>query len=447
MRVDLLNNRGRAVANGGKRNRIAGEFASGQYFIRVRRLKGDTRYTLTASASASAIDSPVPVPSPTPNPSPTPTPTPIDPGGTAGTERNLGTLASVQTIVETVGFTDDIDYYKFNLTQISDLNATLTGVTASTRLTLYYDTNGNGIVEGSDLSVLSDSANVSENADISTILPIGTYFIEVNYGSFSNATPYTLTLLPTPKPGNVSPDPNISTPFTIGTFPVTLTDLVGKVDGTDSYKFTLSQISDISVTLDGLSNPIRATLSFDANGNGVSDGNDIRVDSGSSSSTGNINFSQTLPTGTYFIDIEYASFNSSHTRYDLNVSQTPKPGNVLTDPNISNPLTVNGFPATFSDLVGKLDNSDYYKFTLNQQGNFNAVVTGLSNFIRLNLFRDTNGNNSVDNNDIRVDFDNGSSTDTANVGTTLAAGTYFIQVAYTGSFDEHTRYDLSMQLT
>ncbi|HAX85516.1 MAG TPA: VCBS repeat-containing protein, partial [Cyanobacteria bacterium UBA11370] len=54
---------------------------------------------------------------------------PSNPGNTLPTAYNIGTLTSPQTFTEFVGNADTVDYYKFSLTETSNVTLLTNGVT------------------------------------------------------------------------------------------------------------------------------------------------------------------------------------------------------------------------------------------------------------------------------------------------------------------------------
>jgi hypothetical protein len=101
--------------------------AAGIYYIGVKRLRGDTQYTLTTLASSvpPPIPTPTPTPTPIPPPTPTPTPTPIPPPTPTPTpirSSDLGILSGTSSLSNSVGKTSDPSFtkyrYRFELSQI-----------------------------------------------------------------------------------------------------------------------------------------------------------------------------------------------------------------------------------------------------------------------------------------------------------------------------------------
>jgi hypothetical protein len=187
------------------------------------------------------------------------------------------------------------------------------------------------------------------------------------------------------------------------------------------------------------------TLFYDANGNNQIDTNET-FNSVSGSGSQNATISTTFPQGTYFLELEYGGFNNS-TAYQLTLTQTPRPGNLPSDPgNSNNPRDLgrlSGTVPTQIDLVGELDDRDFYKFTVDQIGDFNANIGGLSNSVNMTLIYDANGNGLIDTTDPSTSS-SGSRSANGSISTPLAPGTYFIDLDYSDFTNFNTRYELNL---
>lgn len=426
----LLNNRGRLIAQsrkGGKKpEQIATDLDAGIYYVRVNRRSGDTNYRLRTSAFSNPLGI---------NP-------PLEPGNTLTTARDLGVLSSQQTIGDFVGTGDDADYYKFSLNQIQQLSATLTGTTERTALQIIYDANKNGVVDSGETAI---SASGTGNVSITKTLPSGNYFLKVGPSYFNgNPGQYQLTLTPTPDPGNVGTDPGntATTSYNLGSLSGTRTlkDYVGTIDEADWYKFSLSQISNISITLDRVSSyDARVSLIRDANNNGIFDSGELLTSKGN-----NYSLSTDLPTGNYFIVVERWNRTRDPGRYDLTLTTTANPGNLPTDPGSTTTTAYNlgslSGTRLVRDYVGMADELDYYRFSLNQARTFTATLSGVDRFeTRLSLVQDANSNGVYDAGELVTRISS-----TLSFTTSLSAGNYFIFVEPRNSTNDPGRYDMTL---
>lgn len=426
--VTLLNNSGVTIASSNQLKKlpesIATTLEAGTYYIRVNRRQGNTRYKLEITATT-------------------------EPGSSLESALDTGTLAGDATYQGSIGNANQADYYKLNLSQNSDFYASLNGLTVSTDLNLIVDANNNGFVDG-DERIATGYSFYSDNTAVSRTLPPGVYFVEVRTLS-SNSSSYSLTLSATAKPGNIPTDPGDSLTTAHNLSKISgkfiAKDLVGAIDQTDYYQFTLKQISEFSATLSRLSESVDIDLIFDANKNGFLDGKET-IAAGYGSTFGNDSISETLPPGTYLIRVESSSYNN--TIYDLNLSVVPKPSNLLFDPGSSLGKAYNlgalssgtlSSDRVVQDFVGTLDKADYYKFTLDKAGDFNATLSGLSDAVTIELVRDLNHNGLIDGNE-RIDYGNGSTSYNYPIATSLPAGTYFIEVE--PGYSTSTAYTLTL---
>jgi RTX calcium-binding nonapeptide repeat (4 copies) len=215
-------------------------------------------------------------------------------------------------------------------------------------------------------------------------------------------------------------------------------DITGSFDATDRlafYRFTLPQNSDFSLEFNGTS--LDARLIADVNSNGIVD---------NSESINGVfglreNFSEPLPSGTYFIQLQ--TFSTRANPYNFRIAVTPKPGNVSPDPGNSLlqalDLGLLSGQRSLKDYVGNLDELDFYKFTVAQNSNLGINITGESRTTPVSIIADRNLNGIVDSSEV---ISSRFSTQTS-LATSLTAGTYFIQVGQTvGTVT--TQYELTL---
>ncbi|MCY7332527.1 MAG: pre-peptidase C-terminal domain-containing protein [Pseudanabaena sp. CAN_BIN31] len=107
------------------------------------------------------------------------------------------------TFNDFVGNADPIDFYRFNLSNKSTLNLTLSNLSADADLQLIWDRNGNSVIDSSDETFSSRLSGTSQDS-ISRILESGSYFVKVFQGLASVNTNYTLNFLADLNWGTVS---------------------------------------------------------------------------------------------------------------------------------------------------------------------------------------------------------------------------------------------------
>lgn len=361
---------------------------------------------------------------------------PIDPGDDSNQAYDLGELLNSTTVKELVGSLDSGDVYKFHLSQSSALNANLSNLSRNTTLTLYFDRNGNGLADA-DEQVISNSGLKTTN--LSSDLPAGTYFMSVTNGeTTSGNTFYSLGFFATPQPSSLPTDPGDSSieAYDLGVLSTSkfAQELIGTLDETDFYKFSLNPNSGFNATLSNLKRPTNMTLYFDRNNNGLADGDEVVTSAYAWEETANLLLD--LPNGTYFLSVNNAdTYNGGNTRYTLALAQTPKPSNLSVDPasdsNQAYDLGTLTGTAIAQDYIGPLDNRDFYRFNVSQTRQFTATLNNSSRGSEIYLYADRNGNGFADSSEL-ISYASwyhpyyGSSSPT--ISTSLNAGTYFLLV-------------------
>jgi Ca2+-binding RTX toxin-like protein len=277
---------------------------------------------------------------------------------TLATANDLGILSSSTNIADVIGGTDPVTYYKFTISENSDISGSVDWATGSGRpafLRLVVDFNGNGLTENNErIQTLSAGADTS----FFQSLPVGTYYLEVDTDNFLTRN-YSIQLGATPKPGNVSPEPGATfgQAFDLGVLSAqrVLKDYIGRaIDPVDTYKFTLSQKTNIGNLINGTTENLRVFFASDTNGNGVYDSNET-IDSFGGGA--NATFSLTLEPGTYFLQVAQplGATSTYATQYELTLNPVPDfSGNdILT--GTSGADTLNGF-AGDDRLIGLAGN-------------------------------------------------------------------------------------------
>jgi hypothetical protein len=251
---------------------------------------------------------------------------------------------------------------------------------------------------------------------------------------------------PTPVPQG-EPGSNIATALDLGALPDLLnySQFVGKDDPNDFYRFTLQNNSDFSLVLGALSNGSNVYLIKDFNNNNQvdqGDGDVLTSDYGYSSDNGKIN--RALEAGTYYVRV---SNDSAGTNYDLRLGAASKPATTPSNPGntLNTALDLGSLSSSinFTDFVGKSDQEDIYRFTLNRNSDVELIVGAVSQGINLYLIKDYNNNGQINSGDGDIlDDDYGYSSSNAKINRALEAGTYYVRV----SNNEATNYDLRVNV-
>ncbi len=424
-------------ASGFSNGAVNTPLASGTYFVRVSNSSSSsTGYTLGITTTTAGIT------------------TPADPGNTLRTAFNIGSLPTVsnRSFRDFVGTTDQEDYYRFSLTSPSNLNLSLSGVNASTNLELIFDANNNGVYDSGE-RLSSGFASSFSNGAINTPLGTGTYFVRVATSLFNSNTTYTLgftTTAATTTP--IDPGSNLRTALNIGSLTTpsnrSFRDFVGTADQEDYYRFSLTSLSNLNLSLSGVNAFSNLELIFDANNNGVYDSGE-RLSSGFASSFSNGTINTPLAAGTYFVRVSTSS--SNNTAYSLTITTTAVATTTPVDPgnNLGAALNIGTFVSgsnrTLKDFVGSSDHNDFYRFTVTGSNRLNLSLTELSTGTYLQLVRDENSNGVYDTGE-ELDSVYASKFFSGSITTNLRAGTYFARI-YTDSATANTTYSLSISTT
>ncbi|MBF2029872.1 MAG: PPC domain-containing protein [Oscillatoriales cyanobacterium C42_A2020_001] len=354
---------------------------------------------------------------------------------TAGSDflsaRNLGTLTTPGTVSDFVGDADPSDLYRFNLSNTSDINLTLNGLSSDADLYLIQDLNQNGILDSAD--VLERSINFSNASESISVqgLTAGSYFIEV--AQYSGDTNYTLNYSAAPSDaGNT-----LSTASNLGTLTGrrVVNGSVSSTDLIDIYRFNTDAVSDVKLTLSGLSADADLYLIQDKNNNGLIDaGETLEYSVLSGASSESINLSG-LAVGNYFVAVDRYSGN---TNYTLTLEADSAGKSLITARNIG---TLTG-TRTINDFISEQDGTDYYRFNVTTAGSLTLRLDGMTADGDLYLIRDINNNGLVETNEIiAVSATDGTSSET--IFNDLTAGTYYVRV---NQYSGNTNYKLNLSM-
>jgi hypothetical protein len=150
---------------------------TGNYFIRIftDSSENNTNYTLGVTAT------------------PVLRTTPRDPGSTFSTAIDIGTLTTKRSFTDFVGSADRNDYYRFSISQTSNFNLSLTGLSSYADVELLMDSNNNGVYDSNE-KLYYTYGSAWSHGTIYKILEAGTYFIRVYTADFGDNTNYTVEM-------------------------------------------------------------------------------------------------------------------------------------------------------------------------------------------------------------------------------------------------------------
>ncbi|MDF5709637.1 MAG: PPC domain-containing protein [Nostoc sp. S4] len=246
---------------------------------------------------------------------------------------NLGTLGSTPVLQNnsTLTTTDTTDVFQFKITNTSNINLSLTDISAGDAdIQLFRDANNNGVLDNFDrqAGIVSRQASNSDEA-INFKTSSGTFFAEVSRfapGSSGNVS-YDLALSATKPSGTFPLSASFSNllpkEFVVGdlSHDVTRTGFINNQNTTDVYSFSLGFFEGVNIKLDGLSTDADIRLIRDFNNNRIVDaGEEI-----ASSTKGGISselISNINKSGDYFLQV--TEFSGA-TNYKVTFDHFPTP--------------------------------------------------------------------------------------------------------------------------
>ncbi|MCU0525775.1 MAG: hypothetical protein MUF72_13215 [Elainella sp. Prado103] len=265
-------------------------------------------------------------------------------------------------------------------------------------------------------------ANRPDHIQIAQLAP-GTYFVQpvLARGKWSR---FRLRVQTTPIPdvGNL---PSTARTLEVSSTPFSLDEFIGAEDRDDYYRFTVgsngSPTGQVRLGLAGLNGDL-------LNGNvtvTIRNSNLNVVQRRTTAGRIGFNLDETLPAGTYFVQVQPAQPDRDQTHYRLSLAATSIADAAGNTPNAGREVSLSSTPTLLQDFVGVGDLQDYYRFTV-PKSQFNLRLTGLNG----NLL---NGEITVRlRNDVNTIIDQVNTNGGAGVAIenrNLAPGSYVVQVS------------------
>lgn len=212
---------------------------------------------------------------------------------------NIGVLTNPRVFSDRVTSQNQENVYFFSLAQPSNISLYLDNVTSSVGMRLYVDTNGNGSIDSGE-SVDSRTAYSSSAGVIKRTLGGDNYIVVVKFSGGNSA--YNLQIVN-----------NTNDAINVGSLKGTrnFTGSINRNTREKYYRFSLSNPSDVRLSLDNVTNSLGMRLYVDTNGNGVIDsGESVDSRTAYSSSAGVIR--RRLGADNYFVIIGGSGGNTNY---------------------------------------------------------------------------------------------------------------------------------------
>jgi len=375
----------------------------------------------------------------------------------------IGDLFGRAQLADTLSKVDTADIYKFSLPNGGDVTASFpaTALGTDVDLQLIQDKNGNGVVEpllGEVLDLSNNTGPTGESVS-RTNLAAGTYYVAVLWVAGTPAYQMNLTA---DTAGNTLRDDR---PMALTGDASDTIEYIGPDDTADFYTVQVVAPIQLNVFLSLFGRPFTLTVGRDANANGVVDPGETLFQK-TIATADDVRQTVNLPTkGTYFVEVSSSARAAAGTNYGI-VFATAPVDNAGDKPAAARSVGVLGSTTrTFTDFVGdgSIDTTargdpvlgaddvdDYYRFTLGTSGpyNFVARLSGLDGNADIELSRDDNLDQKVDEDEILA-VSAGTGTFNDSIARALdTPGTYYLRVYRPGSGTTGSaNYTLSMTAT
>ncbi|MDF5737751.1 MULTISPECIES: hypothetical protein [unclassified Nostoc] len=371
------------------------------------------------------------------------------PGTTFTTAQNIGILKSFN-YKDAIANASPLDYYKFSLTSTNNITLLLNGVTQNYLYAkIYYDKNNNGLIESGE-QLDSEIAGSSQNAQLTTTLGAGNYYVEISQYYNNVTSNYSLQLAATSAPASIASNPGntLDTAYNIGnlTGNKTFTEFVGSVDPLDYYKFSLTSTNNITLLLNGVTqNYLYAKIYYDKNNNGlIETGDELYSEIAGSGS--NAQITKTLGAGNYYVGISQY-YNNVNSNYSLQLAATSAPASIASNPGntLNTAYNIGNLTGTksFTEFVGSVDPLDYYKFSLTSTNNITLLLNGVTDdYLYAKIYYDKNNNGLIESGE-QLDSEIVGSGGNAQITKTLGAGNYYVEIS---QYNNNDNSNYSLQL-
>jgi VCBS repeat-containing protein len=294
-------------------------------------------------------------------------------GNTLSDARHLSISTSIQSHIESVGFTDTNDYYRVQLSGRSSLSLAVTGLSANANVQL-LNSQGNLIQDSSNPGSLAETINQVLNA--------GTYYIRV-FSVDNIDTNYQLSVVAGSRSNDLAGN-TLATALNIGLLNASgrYSDSVGGADSNDYYRLSLNYAGSIALSLNSLSGNADLQL--------LNTSGSVLQTSGNGGSTLDW-INRTLAPGIYYVRVN-AGAGSSTANYSLSATVHATPILDLNGVHVSG----NHASASFTEGFGAVSIVDPQRLTLSDVDSSHltqaiVTITNLQDGVAESLAVDTSG--------------------------------------------------------
>ncbi|NGZ28194.1 MAG: hypothetical protein G8345_15040, partial [Magnetococcales bacterium] len=363
--------------------------SAGTYYAKVNSFNGDTGYSLNLFQTGVADGA----------------------GNALSSAQSLGALSGLVNAVGWVGATDTVDFFRFTLSNQTNLSLFLTGMVGNADLSLLS-------ASGSQLNWSSSSGSYDEYLD--QVVDAGTYYVRIS--RVEGNTNYQLWL------GGSSAEEIDNNSFETAEAlpslnqPVVLNNFVGDDDPYDFYSFIINSNLNVTINVNGLMADANLEL-FDSEGGLVNGswmaGSDPEM------------VAESLVAGTYYILVSQYYGN---TNYELRVSGfSNQADNNDTRTSPTNLGSLSGIQNIFG-WVGSSDTADWYRFSIGAVSNVNLFLSQMQSDADIFLYAE--GSTAA----LRSSAAGGSNNESIVINN-LSAGTYYV---YVDQWSGDTGYKLQL---
>jgi hypothetical protein len=417
----------------GHENIFSDAQVSDTYYVRVRRVESEGPYTLMLFVRNSDIG-----------------------GNSLATATNFGNFFGRTEFADSVSSFDPNDIFKFSLTAQGTITASFpsTGIGSDPDLQLIQDANGNGVIDSGEI-LASGTHLILGGVSLSRTVAAGTYYLNVKWVPRATTT-YHLTLTADTAGGS----PRQARGMGLSGDAAGTIEFVGPGDSADFYALNIPGPLQLNIFTSLFGEPFTLSVIRDANGNNIVDPGETLFQK-TIATAADLRQTVNVITKGETVFVRVAPGGPDGTNYGI-VFATAPVDNAGNTPADARDLGVLGGTRNFRDFVGdgSIDTNargdavlgaddvdDFYRFTLGNNGpyTFTALTSNLTGNADIQLIRDDNRNERVDDREVLASSSNTGTTGDVIMRTLDRPGVYYLRVFRPGNgFSGSADYTLSL---